>query len=120
MSRRNTILTMNTMNMQSELNRGAMDYDRYDAFLHHIFKQTQGDAWFRPGEENLSAGVALRVGYGAYLIYFILLFIISISISISSYIFFSLSIQLLFHFLLGVVRRTTPLLLNDFVVVHSP
>ncbi|KAL4246764.1 Glycosyltransferase 2-like domain-containing protein [Abortiporus biennis] len=41
-----------------------MDYDRYDAFLHHIFKQTQGDAWFRPNEDNLSAGVALRVGDG--------------------------------------------------------
>ncbi|KAI0087250.1 glycosyl transferase family group 2-domain-containing protein [Irpex rosettiformis] len=38
-----------------------MDYDRYDAFLHHIFKQTQGDAWFRPNEDTLSAGVALRV-----------------------------------------------------------
>ena len=25
-----------------------MDYDRYDALLHYIFKQTQGDAWFRP------------------------------------------------------------------------
>ncbi|CAL1710811.1 unnamed protein product [Somion occarium] len=42
----------------------AMDYDRYDAFLHHIFKQTQGDAWFRPNEDNLSAGVALRVDNG--------------------------------------------------------
>ena len=42
----------------------AMDYDRYDAFLHHIFKQTQGDAWFRPNEDNLSAGVALRVSDG--------------------------------------------------------
>lgn len=41
-----------------------MDYDRYDAFLHHIFKQTQGDAWFRPNEDNLSAGVALRVDDG--------------------------------------------------------
>ena len=41
-----------------------MDYDRYDAFLHHIFKQTQGDAWFRPSEDNLSAGVALRVDNG--------------------------------------------------------
>lgn len=38
-----------------------MDYDRYDAFLHHIFKQTQGDAWFRPNEDTLSAGVALRI-----------------------------------------------------------
>ncbi|KAI0339326.1 hypothetical protein BDW22DRAFT_620375 [Trametopsis cervina] len=38
-----------------------MDYDRYDAFLHHIFKQTQGDAWFRPNEEHLLGGVALRV-----------------------------------------------------------
>ncbi|KZT00078.1 uncharacterized protein LAESUDRAFT_732624 [Laetiporus sulphureus 93-53] len=41
-----------------------MDYDRYDAFLHHIFKETQGDAWFRPNEDNLSAGVALRVDNG--------------------------------------------------------
>lgn len=44
-----------------------MDYDRYDAFLHHIFKQTQGDAWFRPSEDNLSAGVALRVDNGTTL-----------------------------------------------------
>lgn len=44
-----------------------MDYDRYDAFLHHIFKQTQGDAWFRPSEDNLSAGVALRVDNGTVL-----------------------------------------------------
>ncbi|KAK7689381.1 hypothetical protein QCA50_007173 [Cerrena zonata] len=42
----------------------AMDYDRYDAFLHHVFKQTQGDAWFRPNEEHLSAGVCLRVDDG--------------------------------------------------------
>ncbi len=41
-----------------------MDYDRYDAFLHHVFKQTQGDAWFRPNEDTLSAGVALRVNDG--------------------------------------------------------
>lgn len=40
-----------------------MDYDRYDAILHHIFKQTQGDAWFRPNED-VSAGVALRVDNG--------------------------------------------------------
>ncbi|KAE9409847.1 hypothetical protein BT96DRAFT_953206 [Gymnopus androsaceus JB14] len=38
-----------------------MDYDRNDALLHHIFKLTQGDAWFRPAEENLTSGVALRV-----------------------------------------------------------
>ncbi|KIY71077.1 hypothetical protein CYLTODRAFT_370017 [Cylindrobasidium torrendii FP15055 ss-10] len=38
-----------------------MDYDRWDALLHHIFKQTQGDAWFRPNEEHISSGVALRV-----------------------------------------------------------
>ena len=44
-----------------------MAYDRYDAFLHHIFKQTQGDAWFRPSEENLSAGVALRVEPGKFI-----------------------------------------------------
>ncbi|KAI0808314.1 glycosyl transferase family group 2-domain-containing protein [Fomes fomentarius] len=37
-----------------------MDYDAYDALLHHIFKQTQGDAWFKPSEENVHAGVCLR------------------------------------------------------------
>ena len=42
-----------------------MDYDAYDALLHHIFKQTQGDAWFRPNEDNLSAGVCLRVNDGS-------------------------------------------------------
>jgi hypothetical protein len=40
----------------------ALDYDRYDAILHHVFKQTQGDAWFRPNEEQLPCGVAVRVG----------------------------------------------------------
>ena len=39
----------------------AMDYDAHDAILHHIFKQTQGDAWFRPSTENISVGVCLRV-----------------------------------------------------------
>ncbi|KJA18241.1 hypothetical protein HYPSUDRAFT_169359 [Hypholoma sublateritium FD-334 SS-4] len=38
-----------------------MDYDRNDALLHWLFRQTQGDAWFRPNEENISSGVALRV-----------------------------------------------------------
>ncbi|KAK7015029.1 Glyco-trans-2-like domain-containing protein [Favolaschia claudopus] len=37
-----------------------MDYDRWDALLHYLFKQTQGDAWFRP-DEPVSSGVALRV-----------------------------------------------------------
>ena len=41
-----------------------MDYDRYDAFLHHIFKQTQADAWFRPSEEHISTGVCLRIEPG--------------------------------------------------------
>jgi cellulose synthase/poly-beta-1,6-N-acetylglucosamine synthase-like glycosyltransferase len=39
----------------------ASEYDAYDAILHHIFKQTQGEAWFKPFEENLQAGVALRI-----------------------------------------------------------
>ncbi|PFH51644.1 hypothetical protein AMATHDRAFT_191111 [Amanita thiersii Skay4041] len=38
-----------------------MDYDRNDALLHWIFRQTQGDAWFRPNEEHISSGVALRI-----------------------------------------------------------
>jgi len=37
-----------------------MDYDRYDAILHYIFKQTQGDAWFRPDARDIAAGVCLR------------------------------------------------------------
>ena len=41
-----------------------MDYDRNDALLHWLFRQTQGDAWFRPNEENISSGVALRVNDG--------------------------------------------------------
>ena len=46
-----------------------MDYDRYDAFLHHIFKQTQGDAWFRPNEDSIAVGVALRVDNGEYRVF---------------------------------------------------
>ncbi|KAJ6466992.1 glycosyl transferase family group 2-domain-containing protein [Mycena sanguinolenta] len=42
-----------------------MDYDRWDALLHYLFKQTQGDAWFRP-DEPVSSGVALRVSEGAH------------------------------------------------------
>ncbi|KAF8816381.1 hypothetical protein BYT27DRAFT_7183930 [Phlegmacium glaucopus] len=42
-----------------------MDYDRNDALLHWLFRQTQGDAWFRPNEENISSGVALRVNDAA-------------------------------------------------------
>lgn len=42
-----------------------MDYDRNDALLHWLFRQTQGDAWFRPNEENISSGVALRVASDA-------------------------------------------------------
>lgn len=41
-----------------------MDYDRNDALLHWLFRQTQGDAWFRPNEEGISSGVALRVTDG--------------------------------------------------------
>ena len=40
----------------------TMDYDRYDAILHNIFKRTQGDAWLRPDEDYLPCGVAVRVG----------------------------------------------------------
>ncbi|KAI6111866.1 hypothetical protein EDD16DRAFT_1897551 [Pisolithus croceorrhizus] len=37
-----------------------LDYDAYDALLHRIFKQTQGDAWFKASEEDVSAGVCVR------------------------------------------------------------
>ncbi|EJF59433.1 hypothetical protein DICSQDRAFT_181943 [Dichomitus squalens LYAD-421 SS1] len=46
-----------------------MDYDAYDALLHHIFKQTQGDAWFKPSEENVHAGVCLRVDNGLFRVF---------------------------------------------------
>ncbi|KAG6334614.1 hypothetical protein ID866_4475 [Astraeus odoratus] len=47
----------------------AMDYDAYDALLHYIFKRTQGDAWFKPSEENISAGVCLRVEPGHFRVF---------------------------------------------------
>ncbi|KAG6333925.1 hypothetical protein ID866_5165 [Astraeus odoratus] len=46
-----------------------MDYDRYDATLHWIFKQTQGDAWFRPNEDALPAGVCLRTHDGTFRVF---------------------------------------------------
>jgi hypothetical protein len=66
-----------------------MDYDAYDALLHHIFRQvhhntgsstlsvshltfilqTQGDAWFKPSAENIHAGVCLRVQPGQYRVF---------------------------------------------------
>ncbi|KAJ8502366.1 hypothetical protein ONZ45_g11833 [Pleurotus djamor] len=41
-----------------------MDYDRWDAVLHYLFRQTQGDAWFRPDEQHISSGVAIRISPG--------------------------------------------------------
>ncbi|KAI0300105.1 glycosyl transferase family group 2-domain-containing protein [Multifurca ochricompacta] len=46
-----------------------MDYDRYDALLHYIFKQTQGDAWFRPDARDIAAGVCLRDDTGSYRVF---------------------------------------------------
>ncbi|ETW76544.1 hypothetical protein HETIRDRAFT_480674 [Heterobasidion irregulare TC 32-1] len=46
-----------------------MDYDAYDALLHHIFKQTQGDAWFKPSSENIHAGVCLRINTGQFRVF---------------------------------------------------
>ncbi|KAH9960638.1 glycosyl transferase family group 2-domain-containing protein [Russula dissimulans] len=46
-----------------------MDYDRYDALLHYIFKQTQGDAWFRPDARDTAAGVCLRDDAGSYRVF---------------------------------------------------
>lgn len=50
-----------------------MDYDRNDALLHWIFRQTQGDAWFRPNEEHIPSGVALRISDGASILSYTLL-----------------------------------------------
>ncbi|KAH9994642.1 glycosyl transferase family group 2-domain-containing protein [Russula vinacea] len=46
-----------------------MDYDRYDALLHYIFKQTQGDAWVRPDAHDIAAGVCLRDDAGSYRVF---------------------------------------------------
>ncbi|KAH8105321.1 glycosyl transferase family group 2-domain-containing protein [Cristinia sonorae] len=47
----------------------TVDYDAFDALLHHIFKQTQGDAWFKPSEETIQGGVCLRVDAGQYRVF---------------------------------------------------
>ncbi|KAF7760728.1 CAZyme family GT2 [Agaricus bisporus var. burnettii] len=46
-----------------------MDYDSYDAILHFIFRSTQGDAWFKPSEENVSAGVCIRLEPGQFRVF---------------------------------------------------
>ncbi|KAF9808119.1 hypothetical protein IEO21_07973 [Rhodonia placenta] len=46
-----------------------MDYDAYDALLHHIFKETQGGAWFKPSAENVHAGVCLRIDTGRFRVF---------------------------------------------------
>uniref|UniRef100_A0A8H7XRP5 Glycosyltransferase 2-like domain-containing protein n=1 Tax=Psilocybe cubensis TaxID=181762 RepID=A0A8H7XRP5_PSICU len=46
-----------------------MDYDSFDAVLHWIFRTTLGDAWFKPTEENISAGVCLRVEPGQFRVF---------------------------------------------------
>lgn len=37
----------------------SSDYDAFDAILHHIFKQTQGEAWFKPSEESVQVRLTL-------------------------------------------------------------
>ncbi|KAF7290353.1 Glyco-trans-2-like domain-containing protein [Mycena chlorophos] len=46
-----------------------MDYDSFDALCQYLFKKTQGDAWFKPSEENVSAGVCLRVEAGLFRVF---------------------------------------------------
>lgn len=46
-----------------------MDYDNYDAVLHYLWARTQGDAWFKPTAENVSAGVCLRVDQGHFRVF---------------------------------------------------
>ena len=61
------------------------DYDSYDAVLHWIFRsvsrprphrsavinftQALGDTWFKPTEENISAGVCLRIEPGQFRVF---------------------------------------------------
>ena len=42
------------------------DYDAYDAILHHVFRSTQPDGWFKPSTETLSTGVCIRVDNGTF------------------------------------------------------
>ncbi|KDR82195.1 hypothetical protein GALMADRAFT_135559 [Galerina marginata CBS 339.88] len=46
-----------------------MDDDSFDTILHWIFRTPLGDAWFKPNEENISAGVYLRVEPGQFRIF---------------------------------------------------
>jgi hypothetical protein len=65
----------------------AMDYDPYDALLHHVYQQvrcpglrtysshsrfrdqTQGEAWFRPAEEHVATGVCIRAETGQFRVF---------------------------------------------------
>jgi cellulose synthase/poly-beta-1,6-N-acetylglucosamine synthase-like glycosyltransferase len=47
----------------------AYHYDNFDAVLHFLWSRTQGDAWFKPTEENISAGVCLRVETGHFRVF---------------------------------------------------
>ncbi|KAI0038668.1 hypothetical protein FA95DRAFT_1567610 [Auriscalpium vulgare] len=46
-----------------------MDNDAHDALLRHIFKHTQGNAWLKPSEENIHAGVCLRIAPGQFRVF---------------------------------------------------
>ncbi|KIJ67352.1 hypothetical protein HYDPIDRAFT_108074 [Hydnomerulius pinastri MD-312] len=45
-----------------------MDYDPYDALLHYVYQQTQGEAWFRPAE-GIATGVCLRTESGHFRVF---------------------------------------------------
>lgn len=68
----------------------AIDYDPYDALLHHVYQQvcspgisgffflfasltfrdqTQGETWFRPTEENIATGVCIRTETGQFRVF---------------------------------------------------
>ncbi|KAG9312749.1 glycosyl transferase family group 2-domain-containing protein [Chiua virens] len=47
----------------------AMDYDPYDALLHHVYQQTQGETWFRPAEERIATGVCIRTETGQFRVF---------------------------------------------------
>lgn len=72
----------------STLAMATIDYDPYDALLHHVYQQvsrilrtqfflspsyirdqTQGEAWFRPAEEHIPTGVCLRTEMGHFRVF---------------------------------------------------
>ena len=47
--------------MKSSSASNVVEFDAYDAVLHHIYNQTYGKVWFVPTEEQAAGGVSVRI-----------------------------------------------------------